>query len=135
MMQYRLFLFFLWLPLMSWGQASEVEKEAIEMAQKQLDAYNARDIEAFVACYADSVEIYNFPGQLIMQGREAMREGYAGFFTNNPQLHCELINRISIGNKVIDREKVTGAGPEPFHALAIYIVEGGLIQKVYFMRP
>lgn len=127
-------LFFL-LPYFTWAQLSEIEKKAVDIAQKQLDAYNARDIEAFVACYSDSVQVYNFPGQLIMEGRESMRQGYAGFFADNPQLHCELINRISIGNKVMDREKVSGAGPEPFHALAIYFVEKGLIQRVYFIRP
>jgi len=30
-----------------------------QLAQAQLDAYNARDIEAFLIPYSDSVELYN----------------------------------------------------------------------------
>lgn len=110
------------------------EKTALEMAQKQLDAYNARDIDAFVACYAEDVQVYNFPDKLIMEGREKMRESYGRMFQQVPNLHCELVNRISIGNKVIDREKVTGfPDGKVLQALAIYFVEDNLIKKVYFI--
>ena len=31
------------------------------LAQRQLDAYNAHDLEAFLACYAYDVEVYELP--------------------------------------------------------------------------
>jgi hypothetical protein len=62
-----------------------------------------------------------------------MRKGYSGFFNNSPDLHCEIINRIVIGNKVIDQEKVTSNGSS-FGAIAIYEIENGLISKVTFLQ-
>ena len=62
-----------------------------DMAQRQLDAYNARDIEAFLACYAPDVEVRDFPsGALTMEGREAMRARYGDMFARCPDLHARL---------------------------------------------
>lgn len=105
-----------------------------ELAQRQLNAYNARDIEAFLACYHDSVEVYNFPNQLRYIGLEKMRQGYSSMFEQTPDLHCELVNRIVMGNTVIDQESVTGLGrDQPLKAVAIYKIEGQKIRQVYFI--
>ncbi len=103
------------------------------LAQKQLNGYNAHDIDAFVEPYADDVEIYTFPTTLRMKGKEEMRKSYGERFKNSPNLHCEIKGRIIYGNKVIDKEYITGVG-SAFEALAIYEVENNKIKKVYFMR-
>jgi hypothetical protein len=101
---------------------------------KQLQAYNARNIEDFVACYAENVEVYLFPNQLMYTGRAKLREGYESFFKNTPQLHCKLVSRMALGNQVIDREHVTGIpGRSNLQAIAIYEVKDNLITKVYFI--
>jgi len=106
-----------------------------DLAQQQLNAYNARDIDAFLAPYADDVEIYNFPNELRSKGIEAMRENYAGFFKRAEDLHCELVNRIVQGNTVIDQERViVRRGEPPIEAIAVYKIEGGKIARVYFIR-
>ncbi len=111
-----------------------VAEESPEIiVQKQLDAYNARDIEAFLDTYSDDVELFNFPNQSSSKGKEAMRKGYQGFFEATPDLHCEIKNRIVIGNKVIDEEYITANGSN-FSAVAIYEVENGKIAKVTFLR-
>ncbi len=104
-----------------------------DLAQRQLNAYNFRNIEAFLEPYADDVEVYNFPDQLQFTGKEAMRKGYAQMFANTPNLHCELVNRIVQGNTVIDQERVQ-FGDRILEAIAIYHIENGKIQKVYFMQ-
>jgi len=104
-----------------------------DLAQRQLNAYNFRNIDAFLEPYADDVEVYNFPDQLQFKGKEAMRKGYAPMFANTPNLHCELINRIVQGNTVIDQERVQ-FGDRILEAIAIYHIENGKIQKVYFMQ-
>ena len=106
------------------------------LAQRQLDAYNARDLERFLACYAPDVEIFDQPtGRRTLHGRDAMRERYAGFFANNPDLHCRLLNRIAEGSFAIDHEHVTGlAGERELHAVAIYEVNEEYIVKVWFIR-
>lgn len=110
-----------------------VEQSAAGIVQNQLDAYNARDIDAFLNTYSDDVQVYNFPNELNYAGKEKMRENYANFFDSTPDLNCEIKNRIVIGNKVIDKEKVTANGTT-FNAVAIYEVKNGKIAKVTFIR-
>ncbi len=113
--------------------AMPVVSEAELIVQEQLDAYNARDIDAFMATYSDDIALFNFPDQLIGQGKEPMRIQYAGFFEGAPDLHCEIQKRIVLGNRVIDHELVTANG-QKFTAVAIYEVENGKIVKVTFIR-
>lgn len=105
------------------------------LAQRQLNAYNARNLEAFLEPYSDSVELYNFPNDMWAKGKARMREVYGGMFERTPELHCELKNRMVLGNTVIDEERVTGfPNGRVIEAIAIYKVEEGRIARVYFVR-
>jgi imidazolonepropionase-like amidohydrolase len=104
-----------------------------DLAQRQLNAYNLRDIEAFLEPYADDVEIYTFPEKLIAKGKAEMRNMYTPMFENTPNLHCELVNRIVQGNTVIDQENVQ-VGNNMVEAIAVYHIEEGKIKKVYFIQ-
>jgi len=110
---------------------SEVSPEAI--VQKQLEAYNTRDIDAFLDTYSDNIKLYNFPEQLTTDGKDALRNGFSRFFKNTSDLHCEIKNRIIKGNKVIDEEYVTANG-QHFTAVAIYEITNNQISKVTFIR-
>ncbi len=103
------------------------------LVQQQLNAYNAHDLDAFLEPYAEDVELYEFPGKLIMKGKEAMRKDYE-FLTKVPKLYCKIQKRIIQGNMVIDHEEVSGFGPKPLYAVAVYIIEFGKITKVYFKQ-
>ena len=109
------------------------EDSPAKIVQKQLDAYNARDIDAFLDTYSENVKLYTFPNQLLSEGKTAMESQYGSFFENTPDLHCSIKNRIVIGNKVIDEESVTANG-STFSAVAIYEVANGKIVKVTFLR-
>ena len=102
------------------------------LAQEQLDGYNKRDIEAFLKPYAKDVKVYNYPNQLDYEGIDEMREGYASFFKNTPDLHCKLIKRIVHKDQVIDHELVTANGNQ-FKAVAIYKMKNGKIVSVTFL--
>lgn len=106
-----------------------------ELAEKQLAAYNARNIENFLACYSNDVEVYEFPSILTYKGKEKMRERYSKMFEEVKNLHCEIIKRITMGNYAIDQERVTGFENGLVKSVcAIYYVENNLISKVWFMR-
>lgn len=104
-----------------------------QLVQQQLNAYNAHDLEAFLAPYADDVELYDFPAKLLSKGKDKMRPDYL-FITQTPGLYCHIQKRIVQGNMVIDHEEVTWKGGKPLHAIAIYVIEKGKIVKVYFRQ-
>jgi hypothetical protein len=96
-------------------EASQVEA----IVQRNLDAYNARNIDAFMKDYADDVTLYAYPNTLQTEGKYAMRKSYKDWFDRTTDLSALVKKRIVIGNKVIDEEQVTANG-EVFNAVAIY---------------
>jgi hypothetical protein len=95
--------------------------------QAQLDAFNNRDLEAFLACYAPDVVIEGPDGSVMMRGQEQMRAMYGQLFAQSPSLHCEITRRIRVGSYAIDEEHTTGfvfAGfPEELHAAVVCRLE------------
>src|SRR5690606_26342169 len=43
-----------------------------DLAQRQLNAYNLRNIDAFLEPYAEDVEVYQYPNTLQFKGKETM---------------------------------------------------------------
>jgi uncharacterized protein (TIGR02246 family) len=108
------------------------------VVMRQLEAYNAHDVEAFAATYAEDAELYEFPAQLLEpKGKEGLKARYARLFKENPDLHANAKAQMLAGGYVIHKEKVTGlAGrKEALEAVAIYLVKDGLISKVWLMKP
>ena len=103
------------------------------VVNKQLEKYNERDIKGFVETYTDDVKLYRLPDTVTLEGQSALKTEYGLFFQQTPDLNAEIVNRIVLGNKVIDKEKVTING-QTFYAIAIYEVNDGLISKVTFVQ-
>jgi hypothetical protein len=76
---------------------------------RQLEAYNAHDVEAFAATYANDVELFDFPAALREpKGKDALKAYYTQRFKENPDLHASAKDQVLSGSYVIHREKVTG---------------------------
>lgn len=103
------------------------------IVQQQIDAYNARDIDAFMATYAANIKLYDYPNTLRTDGQIKMRDTYTDWFAMAKDLKAVIKNRIVIGNKVIDEEQVTVNG-QIINAVAIYEIEKGKIAKVTFIQ-
>ena len=103
------------------------------LVEQQAEAYNRRDLEAFLKPYSEDIELYEFPGKLQAVGKSVMREGYRPLFENFPELHCESINRMVLGNTVIVHERVTGL-PKLVEAIAIYTIKDGKIVRLTLVQ-
>ncbi|RYF82422.1 MAG: steroid delta-isomerase [Chitinophagaceae bacterium] len=111
---------------------SLIKSSPADLADQQLLAYNAHNLEAFLAPYAEDVEIYDLQtNKLQVKGKEQMRKQYS-FLNNIRTLYCNLLNRIVQGNLVIDHEEIWAEGGQRFYGVAIYQVENGKIKRVWF---
>ncbi len=107
------------------------------VVQRQLEAYNARDLDAFLATYADDVRIWRLAdAQPLFEGRAQVAAHYGGKVFQRAGLRAEVVSRLLLGSKVIDHERATWDGlAEPIEAVAIYEVRDGLIRNVWFVEP
>ncbi len=104
------------------------------VVQAQLDAYNAKDIDALLATYAPDARQFTLHGPLLAQGLEALRARFVSRFAE-PDLHARLVTRSVVGNVVTDVEIVTRNFPEGLgtvELLCIYEIVDGRIQTASF---
>ncbi|MCW5550153.1 MAG: nuclear transport factor 2 family protein [Opitutaceae bacterium] len=105
------------------------------VAQRQLEAYNARDLDALMAIYADDAAMYEHPDKLLARGTAALRERFAVRF-REPNLHATLLHRITAGALVLDHERVTRTfpeGPGEIELVMTYEVQAGRIVRAWII--
>ena len=105
-----------------------------EVIQRQLEAYNARDIDGWLSTFAPEAEQYTLHGGLLARGHEKLRRRMAVRFAE-PDLHARLISRVTMAQVVVDLERVTRTFPDgkgTVEMLCIYEVVGGHIVKASY---
>lgn len=108
---------------------------ALEIVQHQFDAYNAQDIEAFCATYADDCVIARYGGEPLQVGKDAIRARYTKTWSDYPKNRAWSVNRMAHGDVVIDHEKGERSPEGPFfEAIVIYTVKGDQIVRVDFIQ-
>ena len=108
--------------------------DAEGFCQRQLEAYNARDLDRFLHEYTDGIIMYRMPAsEPMLSGKADFADFYRKNRFNLPNLHAELVNRMVFGNKVIDQERVTGVSNKTMEVAAIYEVTSSGICKVWFV--
>ncbi len=101
---------------------------------RQLAAYNARDVEGFLATYAQDAEQYSLHGELLARGHAEIRPRFSARFAE-PDLHATLLSRMAMGEWVIDHERIRrnfAEGHGTVEMLCIYEVQDGLIRRARF---
>ena len=105
------------------------------VAQKQLDAYNAQDLDTYMTFFTKDCVVSGLNGTPTETKPEAIRTRYAKAFATFPENRAELKNRIAVGNTVVDHELVIRKpGGEQFEIIAIYSFKDGLISRVDFAK-
>ena len=110
------------------------EESPAKIIQNQVTAFNNRDLDAFVGCFSDDVLVSRFPNEKMYQGNDKMHENYSRFFENVKNSSLEVVNRIVLGNTIID-EEITKVDGRDGRQVAIYQVENGLISSMTFVFP
>ena len=107
------------------------------LAIRQLEAYNASDLEAFVACYHPDVVVMEGEAE-VCRGREAFRERYRPMF-EGWEFGGTVPQRVHLAGHCIDFEDYwridakTGERTEG-QILVRYQERDGLIGRVQFLR-
>ena len=112
-------------------KTAELDPGAI--VQRQLEAFNARDIEELLKAYAPDAQIFEHPSTLLASGAEALRKRYTARFQEQ-NLYAALLSRTVMGNMVVDYEDVRRTfpeGPGRIKLLMIYEVQNGRIARAW----
>lgn len=107
--------------------------DSASVVQRQLDAFNARDVDALLAVYAEDAQMFEHPSKLLASGTAELRERFTTRF-QEPNLRAVLLSRTVMGQTVVDFEEVHRTFPEgtgKIRLLMIYEVQGDRIAKAW----
>lgn len=108
------------------------------LVMRQVEAYNAHNVEDFVNCYTeDAVCELHFDGEVSrQQGRAEISAEFQRHFEASPKLHCTVQQQLAAGPFVVYEEHITGVSleglPSAFQGVVLYKVEQGLISSCVF---
>lgn len=108
-----------------------------EIVQAAIDAYHDHDLDRCLGYYAPDVVVKDADGNVLMDGAEAVRTRYAKSMADNPNLRYDIPSRISLGQWVIDEERVTGfskpSSPDVVRAVLVYRFSGERIREILIL--
>ncbi len=107
-----------------------------DLATRQLAAYNASDLDAFVACYHEDIRVLDGEEETL-RGREAFRERYRGLF-ELWSFGAEVPRRVHVGQHCVDYETWWRIDPDSGERsegvlLVRYVERDDLIGLVQFL--
>jgi hypothetical protein len=117
------------------GQSKDMTPE--QVVQANLDCYNRRDIDGFMSYFSPDIKMFNLADNSVtIDGLEQYRKVYKELFDLSPNLHSNIVKRITFDNKVIDHESIVGRRGSAgiFEIVLIYEVKDTKIYRVTAIR-
>lgn len=104
------------------------------VVQRQTDAYNAHDAQAYTNAFLPDAQLIRHPGITALSGKDEIYRNFAKFFREHKNAKMRILYRAELGpNTVIEHQEVDGIEKGPVAALVIYSIKSGLIQAAWFV--
>lgn len=113
-----------------------ITSQLTEVVDRQLVAYNNGDFSTFTLCYDRNIQSYDFETNKLVPSMcgESFFAHYEEKFAQNPEIFCEVTDRMVHDNLVVDKELIKGYNGKNHREMVIYCVENNLITKMWFSK-
>ena len=110
------------------------ENGLIAIVQRQMDAYNAHDAQAYTACFTPDAQFIRHPGITALSGHDEIYRNFAKFFRDHKDAKIRVLYRAQLGpTTVIEHQVTDGADKTPLVGLVIYKIQNGLIAAAWIV--
>ncbi len=96
--------------------------------REQVRAFNARDLEAFLATYAPQTELHGLLPDRVVRGHEQMRPLYEARFAQEP-LHCEIHALTVFGGRWVAAHEQVLSPAGTVELVGVFEIVDGLIAR------
>jgi len=110
---------------------AQADSPSARVVWREHSAYEAHDLEAFLALYSPTAQVQLEDGT-VMRGRRSLREYYRPRFEAG-QCKTEVVQRMLVGEWVVEQSIVHGSDQSPAQTIGLYRVQDGLIVEVRFL--
>ena len=105
-----------------------------EVVDKQLKAFNEKNLDKFAECYADAIEGYTLDtGEVLNTGKKQLLEAMKQGFESKPDSYTEVLNQIVQKELVVNHELIRNyVEGKIVRVVTLYEVKDGKITRVWF---
>ncbi len=106
----------------------------MNVPDKQIAAYNAQDLDAFLDCYTDDIKVYMLQSnQLLTDAIRQLSETMKTSFESNPNSKSIILETLTQGNLIIQKEEIQGhMENKTIKSISIYELTENKISKLWF---
>lgn len=104
------------------------DSPAARVIARQLSAFLAHDLEAFLSLYSPTARVFLADGKEA-SGKRALRE-YYGPLVESGTAWIEVETRLTEGEWVVDQQVLHGASPQPIRSIVVHRVQNKAITEV-----
>ncbi len=112
--------------------SNEAEQSPLSVVNKRMAAYNQHDLTAFLATYAEDVQIYTYPDKHLTDGKAELQSIFEPMF-NEAFVKVTIHHQIEKDSYVTNHETVEYPNAT-IDYVSIYKVVNSLITEVRFVR-
>lgn len=106
----------------------------LRVAEKQIEAFNRRDLNAVMVLWADDATVSEFPTGKVLWTKEALRDRFATILKSPGVPVVRVVPRVVNGVFVVDNEVWDGLPNARNSAVWMYEIRGGLIRRGWTVR-
>ncbi|MET7027832.1 nuclear transport factor 2 family protein [Sediminicola luteus] len=115
------------------AMVADISPEVV--VQKQIVAFNTRDLDAFLDTFSDDAKVYGYGGLLLYQGKQKIKQEFATYFDSAPDINYSIEKKIVMDNKVHHEALIT-ANNKTLVTTYYYTVANGKISSLtFFVAP
>ncbi|MEB8329472.1 nuclear transport factor 2 family protein [Flavobacteriaceae bacterium KMM 6897] len=101
------------------------------VVQTQIEAFNARNIEAFMDTFSKDAKVHGYGGLLLYEGKQMIEKEFVSYFKATPDLKYSIKNKMVMDNKVYHEALIT-ANEKTVETTYFYKVVNGKITSLTF---
>ena len=106
-----------------------------DIIEAMLEAFNAQDMDAFCAHFAEDCIVGELNGATAYRGHAGLRSHFGATWEKHPQNRVWVTQRIAVGNTVVDHEfGERSPGGDGFEIIAVYTFRDGRIVRMETAR-
>ncbi|MGY8914141.1 MAG: nuclear transport factor 2 family protein [Flavobacteriales bacterium] len=105
------------------------------VVEKQVAAFNTRDIDAFLDTFSDEAKVYGYGHLLLYQGKQMIRKEFEAYFDATPDLKYSIEEKMVMDNKVHHEALITANNKTQVTTFYYIVANGKISSMTFYVEP
>ena len=115
------------------AQSKQSDNNLNKKVQQIFEYNNTQNWKALRNSFADTMQIFSLNGVVLINNPDTLMAFYKANYQKFPKEHSTIEQTITIGNKIIVKEKIIGHGNAPVYDVLIFEFKDNKIESAWII--